>query len=274
MIGQQFGNYRVLSLWAREAWAPCTSRSTPASAGASPSRCCTAVLGRRAAAGPPAERGARRERHPRPEHHRDPRFRHARGRRAVPRHGAARGRELPASASAARGRCPWRTDARVRAADGVGAGRRAQEGHRPPGPQARQPVHRAPSAATSRRASTPTSSSERMKVLDFGIAKGKTLQPGDSVKTRTGIAYAARLSTCRPSSAAARRRSTTAATCTRWASSSTRCSLWGSLLRFGRLRRARQHAPQRAAAVGAPRAARGERAARRHHPQVMFAKNP
>ena len=58
---------------------------------------------RRAPAGALPQRGARGERDPPPEHHRDPRLRHARRRHAVPGDGAARGRE-PGHAPAQRRR--------------------------------------------------------------------------------------------------------------------------------------------------------------------------
>jgi len=63
---------------------------------------------------------------------------------------------------------------------------------------------------------------ERIKVLDFGIAKLQRTSPGDSVKTRTGMLMGLP-STCHRSSAAGPSRSTCAATCIRWASSCTRC---------------------------------------------------
>ena len=62
--------------------------------------------------------------------------RRARGRRALPRDGAARGRV--ARGSAAEGPAAARPGAEVRGAGRRGPRRRAQAGHRPPRPQARQ----------------------------------------------------------------------------------------------------------------------------------------
>jgi serine/threonine-protein kinase len=66
-------------------------------------------------------------------------------------------------------------------------------------------------------------SGARVKVLDFGIAKLAARDPVNALRTQTGVLMGRRF-TCRPSSAAERNRSTSAATFIRWGSSSTRCS--------------------------------------------------
>ena len=98
-------------------------------------------------------------------------------RHAVPGDGAARGRE-PGRAAARAGALPIADGARLRLPDGVGAGRRPQEGDRPPRSEARQPVHRRPirtipSASGSRCSTSASPSCSR---------RGRR----DSVKTRTG----------------------------------------------------------------------------------------
>ena len=82
---------------------------------------------------------------------------------AVPGDGAAGGREPGHAAAPARARCRSPTAVDFALPDRVGAGRRAREGDRPPRSQARQPVHRPRSSTIPAR--------ERIKVLDFGIAK-------------------------------------------------------------------------------------------------------
>ena len=73
-----------------------------------------------------------------PQHHRGLRHRDAR-RRAVRRHGAARGRD-PAQPPARPGRCPVRKALDYAIQIARGPRRRAREGDRPPGPEAREPV--------------------------------------------------------------------------------------------------------------------------------------
>ena len=102
---------------------------------------------------------------------------HARRRHAVPGDGAARGRE-PGHAAARSGRAADPDGGRLRVPDGVGAGRRAREGDRPPRSQARQPVPRRPIRTT------PSASGSRCSTS--ASPSCSRASGADSVKTRTG----------------------------------------------------------------------------------------
>ena len=130
-----------------------------------------------AAARPLPQRGARRERHPPPQHHRDPRLGHHRGGVPYLVMELLEGESLGARLRRA-GRLPLPAALEFALPDRVARWAPPTEGDRPPRSQARQPLHRPRPARSGARA-------DQGARLRHRQAAGASAM-GDSVKTRTG----------------------------------------------------------------------------------------